>query len=133
MAPPGAPSVGCGGAGAKESVDRGPVDRGGSGACHRRAPTGGAAYRMPSVAVIATAAGYARPSPRTRPRPGTNHPVKAAAIAFAVSAACTAVLSIVQFANGHPGLGLVWLVVTAGWVGVTIFFARTGTSGPPPV
>jgi hypothetical protein len=59
--------------------------------------------------------------------------VKAAAIAFAVSAACTAVLSIVQFANGHPGLGLVWLVVTAGWVGATIFFARTGTSGPPPV
>ena len=56
--------------------------------------------------MITTAAGYARPSPRTGRWPGTNHPVKAAAIPFAVSAACTAVLSIVQFVSGHPGLGL---------------------------
>ena len=59
--------------------------------------------------------------------------MRAASIAFAVSAACTAVLSIVQFANGHPGLGLIWLVVTAGWVGATIYFANMGTPGPPEV
>ena len=59
--------------------------------------------------------------------------MKAAAIAFGVSAACTGILSIVQFAGGHPGLGVIWLVVTVGWVGATYFFARTGTSGSPPV
>jgi hypothetical protein len=59
--------------------------------------------------------------------------VRAASIAFAVSAACTAVLCIVQFASGNPGLGLIWLVVTVGWVGATIYFANLGTSEPPEV
>jgi hypothetical protein len=59
--------------------------------------------------------------------------VKIAAIVFAFSAACIALLAVFRFVDGSPAAGAILLVVALVQLGVAVIVLRLGTPGTPPV